>query len=369
MPASNGGASVAVSNLTVGGSQNLINVTAVPPISSYPATFPLITYQSGAGGNFALGSLPPASPAYVGTIVDAGGGVVSLRLTAGPVVDLSLRWTGATDGNWDAFTPNWLYQGHATNFFSGAAALFTDNTTQSNISLNLPLSPGTVTVSNNLLQYTFGGVGNIAGASALIKNGSSSLTLANQGVNVFGNVIINNGTLQLGTGDADGGVSAINITNNGALVVNRSDNLTLGSAIAGSGTLTKIGPGSLILSGANTYNGTTVLSQGTLQVDQSSSGSGSLVSSNGTVLAGSGTVNGPIIVGGQLNPGPVGAPGNFKAHGGLTLSAGSTLTFDLSANDFSNPAANDWVEVFGNLAANNNKITINILGAPVNGAR
>lgn len=368
VPASNGGASVAVSNLTVGGSQNLINITAVPPISSYPATFPLITYQSGAGGNFALGSLPSASPAYAGTIIDAGGGVVSLRLTAGPVVDLSLRWTGATDGNWDTSTPNWLYQGIGTNFFSGAAALFTDNTTQSNISLLLPLSPGIVTVSNNLLQYTFSGLGNIAGASALIKNGSASLTLANQGVNVFGNVIINNGTLQLGTGDADGGISAINITNNGALLVNRSDTLALNSAIAGSGTLTKIGPGSLILSGANTYNGTTVLSGGTLQVDQSSSGAGSLASSNGTVLAGSGTVNGPVIIGGQLNPGPVGGPGNFKAHGGLTLNSGATLTFDLSATDPSTPAANDWVEVFGNLTANNNKITVNISGTPVNGA-
>ena len=34
---------------------------------------------------------PCANPAYAGTIIDAGGGVVSLRLTAGPVVDLSLR--------------------------------------------------------------------------------------------------------------------------------------------------------------------------------------------------------------------------------------------------------------------------------------
>jgi fibronectin-binding autotransporter adhesin len=367
VPASNGGASVAVSNLTVGGSQNLINITAVPPIGSYPATFPLITYQSGAGGNFALGPLPPASPPYVGTLIDGGGGVVSLRLTSGPVVDLSLRWTGATDGNWDASTPNWFYQGNTTNFFSGAAALFTDNTTQSNISLLVPLSPGSVTVSNNLLHYTFGGAGNIAGASALVKNGSSSLTLANQGMNAFGNVIINNGTLQLGTGDSDGGVSAINITNNGALIVNRSDSFTLNSAIAGSGTLTKVGPGTLVLSGVNTYNGLTVLGGGTLQVDQSSSGTGSLTSSNGTFLAGSGIVNGPVIVGGQLNPGPVGAPGIFKAHGGLTLSPGSTLAFDLSATDPSNPAVNDSVEVFGNLIANNNKITVNISGAPLNG--
>lgn len=368
IPALNAGSVIAVNNLTVGGSQNLINVTAIPAVGSYPTTFPLITYQNGAGGNFVLGSLPAASPFYVATLVDLGNGVVSLQLTAGPVVDLTLRWTGATNSVWDSFTPNWLYQGGSSTFFAGAATLFNDTTTQPDVFLAEALSPGSVTVSNNTLPYTFAGSGSIAGAGTLTKRGTSTLTIANVGVNNIGNVIISSGTLQLGAGGEDGSLSAINITNNGALVINRSGSLTLSSAIAGTGTLTKNGDGALILSGANTYSGNTVVNGGALQIDGTSAGPGSLTTAAGTRLGGSGTVSGAITVGGQLNPGSVGGTGIFKAHGGLTLASGSTLTFDLSAADFANPAANDAVEVVGNLTANNNVITVNIAGTPLTGA-
>jgi hypothetical protein len=85
------------------------------------------------------------------------------------VVDLTLRWTGATDATWDSFTANWLYQGISTNFFPGSAALFNDSTTQPDIFLAEALSPGSVTVSNNTLPYTFAGSGSIAGAGSLTK--------------------------------------------------------------------------------------------------------------------------------------------------------------------------------------------------------
>jgi fibronectin-binding autotransporter adhesin len=370
LPALNGGAVIAVSNLTVGGSANTIHVTSVPPVGSYPATFTLISYLGGytAGvGPISLGSLPAASPAYAGTLVDVGGGVIQLQLTAGPVVDLTLRWTGATDASWDSFTPNWLYQGNPGNFFAGAATLFSDTTTQTNVNLVEAVSPGSVTVSNNLYAYRFSGPGNIAGASALIKRGTSSLMIDNAGDNTIGNVQILAGTLQLGNGGTDGSIVAINITNNGTLLVNRDGSLALNAAISGTGTLTKIGPGALTLSGANAYSGTTVLAAGTLQMD-GASGAGSLITSNGTLLAGSGTINGPATVRGQFNPGPVNGPGTFKAHGGFTLATGAAVTVDLSATDPSNPAANDAVEVFGNLALNNNVITVNIAGTPQPGA-
>ena len=48
---------------------------------------------------------------------------------------------------------------------------------------------------------------------------------------------------------------------------NRSDSLTEGSTeIGGTGTLTQQGTGTLILTGANTYSGTTTISQGTISV-------------------------------------------------------------------------------------------------------
>jgi fibronectin-binding autotransporter adhesin len=188
--------------------------------------------------------------------------------------------------------------------------------------------------------------------------------VANQGVDTISTVVISSGTLQIGTNDLNGDISAISITNNGALVVNRSGSLTLSAAIAGTGTLTKSGDGKLVLSGANSYSGATTLGGGTLEIDGTSSGAGALTTSAGTVLAGSGTVDGAITVGGQMNPGSSSATGIFNANSGLTLSSGSTLNFDLSATDSGNPAVNDSINVVGNLNLNNNRITVNFNGAP-----
>src|SRR5262249_8612513 len=155
--------------------------------------------------------------------------------------------------------------------------------------------------------------GNIAGASSLTKKGSSSLIVANAGVDTIGTVVIGSGTLQIGTNDLNGEISAVNITNNGALVVNRSGSLNLSAAITGTGSLTKTGDGSLVLSGANSYSGPTTLSGGTLEIDGTSAGAGAWTTAAGTVLAGSGTVNGAAAVGGQLNPGPSNSRGTFNA--------------------------------------------------------
>ena len=371
IPLSGSGSAVTVSNLTTGGA-NTINITAVPGIASYPATFTIIQYQgteNGSGpGTFTL-HLPAASPSYAGSLVDTDNGVVQVTLTSGPTAVLATTWTGSTDNNWDYTTPNWLYQGSGANFVDGRATIFNDSTTQTNISLDGALSPSSITVTNNLLQYTFAGTGNILGAGTLTKSGSSSLTLDNSGGNNnISTVVINGGTLQVGAGDANGNLSSVNITDDGALVFDRTNSVIISSAISGTGTLKQIGSGTVILSGANTYNGATSLTNGTLEIDQTSSGTGPVTTAAGTVLAGKGVVNGTVTVGGQLNPGASTGPGIFQAQNGLTLSTGSTLNFGLSATDPSNPTANDSVAVTGNLSANNNAINVNIAGTPQNGS-
>ena len=47
---------------------------------------------------------------------------------------------------------------------------------------------------------------------------------------------------------------------------NRSDTLTYGGVVSGTGSLTQAGPGTTILTGANSYTGTTTISAGTLQI-------------------------------------------------------------------------------------------------------
>ena len=361
VPVSSAGAAISVKSLTGDSSSTVINITKISPIGAYPTTLPIIHYQTESGENFTLGSLPVG---YTGTIVDAGGGTVSLNLTAGPVADLTETWSGANGPDWDTLTFNWLFHSVPTNYFDTAVVIFNDTASQSNLTLDLTLFPNSITVSNNVLPYTFGGLGNIGGAATLTKTGSQSLTLDNAGGNNnISTIVINGGTLQIGAGDANGGISTVNITNNGTLVFDRTDNVAVNSSIAGSGTLVQGGSGSLVLSGANTYNGATSLTNGSLELDETSSGTGPVTTSAGTTLSGGGVVNGAVTVGGVFSPGPSAGVGTFQAGNGLTLSSGSTVSFGLSATDPSVPA-NDSVAVTGNLALNNNSINVNIAGTP-----
>ncbi len=370
VPLSFTGGAITVSNL-ITGAANLVNITAIPGIATYPVTFALIQYQGAEGGagpgTFTLNSLPAASPSYVGSIVDTGSGVVQVQLTAGPVAVLATTWTGATDNNWDFATPNWLYQGLGAPFVNGRSTIFNDTPTQTNLLLDAsPLAPSSIAMTNSVRQYTFGGTGFLS-AGTLVKNGSSSLTLDNSGGNNnIPTVVIAGGTLQLGAGDANGGLSSVNITNNGALVADRTDSVTLNAAITGSGTLTQGGSGTVVLSGANSYNGVTSVTNGTLEIDQTTAGTGAVNASAGTTLSGIGVANGPVTVHGILSPGTgTGGLGTLQAGGGLTLSAGATANFGLNATV---PSSGDSVAVTGNLTVNNNPINISFNGVPSGGS-
>ena len=104
-------------------------------------------------------------------------------------------------------------------------------------------------------------------SSILVKQGAGTLTYTGQ---KFGNVVVSNGTFQVGDGGTQGSISA-NITNNAAVVFNRSDNTLFGAyTMSGSGSMAKQGTGTLVLSGNNTYTGGTTISAGTLQIGQGS---------------------------------------------------------------------------------------------------
>jgi autotransporter-associated beta strand protein len=113
--------------------------------------------------------------------------------------------------------------------------------------------------------------------------------------------------------------------NDGVLAINRSDTLTLGSAVGGTGSLAQIGSGTTILTGANSYGGGTTIAARTLQV-------------------GTGGTTGPLGAGAIVNNGVlainrsdrVTVSGDISGTGGLTqMGPGTTIL--TGTNAYSGP--------------------------------
>jgi autotransporter-associated beta strand protein len=148
---------------------------------------------------------------------------------------------------------------------------------------NAAAGPATLTISSG----TYGGViqDGGAGALALVKQGAGTLVLAGNATHT-GGTTVSGGVLQVGNGV--GGSITGAITNNASVVFNPgTTNNTYAGDMSGTGSLTKEGANTLILSGANTFAGPITISGGTLQVGTGATGSiaGTQAISNAGTLA------------------------------------------------------------------------------------
>jgi fibronectin-binding autotransporter adhesin len=266
LPFLSGTNSVVTTNLNTGGTSNIINVISTPPFASFPAITTLIKYTGsigGAGYNFVLGTLPPLCQGYLSNVTASTS--IELVLTNGPT---TLTWVGNVSDNWDTTTTNW----GSYTYASGDFVNFLDGADTGTVDLTTALLPGGVTVSNNVLSYTFNGPGSLGGSGSLLKEGTGTLLIDNSSANTFsGGVTVKSGTLQVGNNDTAGSLPSGSLVNNGNLVYAGSGNVTVGNDISGTGSFTQAGAGgSLLLSGNNTFSGNVTVTNGsTLQLGNS----------------------------------------------------------------------------------------------------
>jgi autotransporter-associated beta strand protein len=180
-------------------------------------------------------------------------------------------------------------------------------------------TPGTVTVVGSIaftgLQFLTDGYSLVAGAGAeLTTSTPDTVVLLNPGVEATVEVPItgtgginiqgggtfvttaNNGytggttigpasTLQLGNGGTSGSIVG-DVTNDGTLAFNRADTVSFGGTISGTGTVQQDGPGTLVLTGTNSYSGGTMFNAGIVSVSEDANlgaPSGSLTFNGGTL--------------------------------------------------------------------------------------
>ena len=187
----------------------------------------------------------------------------------------------------------------------------------------------------------------LSGSGALVKSGDGTLVLS--GANSYsGGTLVNGGTLQGDTESLQG-----NIINNARLVFDQQSDGAFAGDLSGTGTFVKSGGGKLVLSGANSYSGGTLVSGGTLLGDTASlqgnitnnaqlvfdqqsdgiftgslSGSGSLVKQGSGMLVfngnGAGFAGSTVVENGMLKVGDA-DPSAAVLGGDVTIGTGGTL--------------------------------------------
>ena len=280
-----------------------------------------------SSGNTGVATIYFASPYTYGgpvtlsnhnlTVSSSGSTVVSLTNGITGVGDLTFKYNGTTAGTMLKFAtvaPN--HNGRIINAGSGPGEARIETCgVESNVTAIIENSTNSpLTIYAGVLRVNSGGTT----LANLNSSGSALLTVATNSGSVAGTgdlILSNNSSI------ANGIWVQGTVTNIGQ-VINRGSGSgdVLISGVIGA-NVTGVRQDSafsrLVLTNANTYGGTTVVTNGALKVDGSLSISNAVLVYTNGILQGSGTIGGTntVYVGGMLSPGP-----ETTAGGTLTIS-------------------------------------------------
>ena len=290
-----------------------------------------------------------------GTGVSAAGALVNNGASPASISGGLVSSINTTAGGVHSVVPNITISG-------GGGAGATANATLGLSAASFTIAGGTTVYSTAPTVTISGGGGIGATATVVLTSGVvSGITITNAGsgytstpaIAFTGGTVTTAGTNPTGTGNATNFiVSAITVTNPGsgytsapavsfssgtgttatanlsavilgaATSIGGTGDITINPGITGgSNTLTKVGSGTVLLNGANTYTGATTVTAGTLQLNGTLT---SAVTVNGTFIhPGSVTGNVTIANGGldapDLLPSLRGITGNYSLNSGATL--------------------------------------------------
>ena len=292
-----------------------------------------------SGGGKTLNVSGSGTYSFNGNFITGGANKVGLRVSG----------AGATQILGGDNTANTGYQSVTTSggtlVFAKQNSIFQGLAAGAVVNTNTPANPGINVTSGGAVAL---GVGDAAEGYFDAAAIATFLDASHMGASSSGGGFRNGSILGFSTANASGGLFAYS------------------SALSDIGTSTgtgfaKLGGGTLVLEGANTYSGVTQVREGTLVVDGSTA-AGAVTVAAGATLGGSGVIGGATTIqsGGTLAPGN--SPGVLSFAGDLTLEGAVVMEL----NGLSRATQYDGIDVGGQLTYGG-ALTLNFGSAFANG--
>lgn len=319
--------------------------------STSASSITIINFNGGETLFGTFGGADTATAANANIINNTGGTIFFAQTTAGSASIIN------ENGGGSEFLENSRAGSAKIINRTGGVTIFSDSSTADNASIT-NRSGGLTVFANN----------STAGNAIIttLNGGETQFFVAATGGNAQ---FITNGTgvvdFSGSTGpNGDGRISAGSIAGSGTYLIGVGNTLVVGSnnlstevsgVIAdscgcgpGSGSLEKVGAGTLTLSGINTYTGTTTVNGGILRVDGDISQSSLTTVNAGGALSGTGIVGNTMIASGGIFAPGNGAPGSStRVQGDLGFQAGSVYAVQLG-----NGSSTSRASVTGDVALN-----------------